>query len=399
MQVPAQVEYERAASVGQALSLLARYAPAARILAGGHSLIPMMKLRLAQPEVLIDINGIRGLRYIERSGDQLRIGALARHADLLARRVAGEHFAILHDAERVIADPIVRNWGTIGGSLCQADPSEDLSAAFAALKGSMIIHGPDGSREVSAQGLPHRPVRDGRRPGRDADRDQAADQAGQRQRVPEGVPPGGRLADRRRRGGGLAGRRADRRRRHRADGGRRGALRRGRGRGVPARPAGRRGGLRAGGRDRGGALPPGRGPARARPSTSGTWSASSPRGCCGWPCSGRFLSRSRPREDHRHRQRDRLRAGRRAAAAADPLPARRPGADRLALGLRHVQLRRLRGVAGRDAGQVLHGARRHGRRAAGHHRRGPGDRRGGSTRSRRPSRPATGCSAASARRA
>jgi aerobic carbon-monoxide dehydrogenase medium subunit len=151
LQVPAQVEYEKASSVEHALALLARYAPGARILAGGHSLIPMMKLRLAQPEVLVDINGIRGLRYIERTAGELRIGALARHADLLASRVAGEYFAILHDAERVIADPVVRNWGTIGGSLCQADPSEDLSAAFAALKGSMIIQGPVGNREVSAR--------------------------------------------------------------------------------------------------------------------------------------------------------------------------------------------------------------------------------------------------------
>ena len=151
MQVPAPVEYEKAASIEAALALLARYAPAARILAGGHSLIPMMKLRLAQPEVLIDINPIRQLRYIERTGFELRIGALARHADLLAAGLAGQHFAILHDAERVIADPVVRNWGTIGGSLCQADPSEDLSAAFAALKGSMIIQGPDGTREVPAR--------------------------------------------------------------------------------------------------------------------------------------------------------------------------------------------------------------------------------------------------------
>jgi carbon-monoxide dehydrogenase medium subunit len=151
MQVPAPVEYEKAATVEQALTLLARYAPGARILAGGHSLIPMMKLRLAQPEVLVDINGIDGLRYIKRAGAELRIGALARHADLLAAQVAGDHFAILHDAERVIADPVVRNWGTIGGSLCQADPSEDLSAAFAALKGSMIIQGPGGRREVPAR--------------------------------------------------------------------------------------------------------------------------------------------------------------------------------------------------------------------------------------------------------
>ena len=151
MQVPAQVEYEKAASLENALALLARYAPGARILAGGHSLIPMMKLRLAQPDVLIDINGIGSLRYIERAGGVLRIGALARHADLLAAPVAADHFTILRDAEAVIADPVVRNWGTIGGSLCQADPSEDLSAAFAALKGSMIVHGPGGTREVSAR--------------------------------------------------------------------------------------------------------------------------------------------------------------------------------------------------------------------------------------------------------
>jgi carbon-monoxide dehydrogenase medium subunit len=151
VQVPAQFEYEKATNVAHALTLLARYAPSARILAGGHSLIPMMKLRLAQPEVLIDINGIKGLRYIKQTGGELRIGALASHADLLASPEVGEHFTILHDAERVIADPIVREWGTIGGSLCQADPSEDLSAAFAALKGSMVIDGPDGSREVSAR--------------------------------------------------------------------------------------------------------------------------------------------------------------------------------------------------------------------------------------------------------
>src|SRR6202034_2054059 len=120
MQVPSHVEYERARSVDHALELLTRYGPESRVLAGGHSLIPMMKLRLAQPEVLIDINGIGSLRYIERVGGELRIGALARHADLLAAPMAGDYFTILHDAEAVIADPIVRNWGTIGGSLCQA---------------------------------------------------------------------------------------------------------------------------------------------------------------------------------------------------------------------------------------------------------------------------------------
>src|SRR6202034_3044642 len=129
MQVPSHVEYERARSVDHALELLTRYGPESRVLAGGHSLIPMMKLRLAQPEVLIDINGIRGLRYIERVGGELRIGALARHADLLAAPLAGEHFTILHDAERVIADPIVRNWGTIGGCPGPGGPAGDTSWA------------------------------------------------------------------------------------------------------------------------------------------------------------------------------------------------------------------------------------------------------------------------------
>ena len=151
MQVPAYVDYEKAASVEHALELLARCGPEARILAGGHSLIPMMKLRLAQPETLIDINGLSELSYIGVTDGELRIGALTRHAQLLGSTVAGEHFAILHDAEKVIADPVVRNWGTIGGSLCQADPSEDLSATFAALRASMVIRGPGGSRTVPAR--------------------------------------------------------------------------------------------------------------------------------------------------------------------------------------------------------------------------------------------------------
>jgi len=151
MQVPAHVEYERAASVEHALALLARFGPEARILAGGHSLIPMMKLRLAQPEVLVDINGLTELGYLRLDGAELAIGALTRHAELLGSELAAAHFPILTDAEKVIADPVVRNWGTIGGSLCQADPSEDLSAAFAALKATMVIRSPDGTRTVPAR--------------------------------------------------------------------------------------------------------------------------------------------------------------------------------------------------------------------------------------------------------
>ena len=146
MQVPSHVEYERATSVKHALSLLSL--PETRVLAGGHSLIPMMKLRLAQPELLVDINDLTELAFIKLDGDQLRIGALARHADLLDSELAGRHFPVFHDAERMVADPIVRLWGTVGGSLCQADPSEDLSAAFAAARATAVIKTAGGERTV-----------------------------------------------------------------------------------------------------------------------------------------------------------------------------------------------------------------------------------------------------------
>lgn len=148
MQVPAHFEYERATSLDHALQLLASHGEQARVIAGGHSLIPMMKLRLAEPEVLIDINGVTDLAGIAVNGDGLTIGAMTRHADLLASDPAARHAAILRDAERVIADPVVRNHGTVGGSLCQADPSEDLSAVFAALRATAVIQGPGGRREV-----------------------------------------------------------------------------------------------------------------------------------------------------------------------------------------------------------------------------------------------------------
>jgi carbon-monoxide dehydrogenase medium subunit len=148
MQVPAQFEYERATSVEHALRLLVKYGSESRVIAGGHSLIPMMKLRLARPEALIDINELTELARIDVVRDELRIGAMVRHAELLESTVAGELFPILHDAERVIADPIVRNRGTVGGSLCQADPSEDLSAVFTALRAQAVIQGHDGIRSV-----------------------------------------------------------------------------------------------------------------------------------------------------------------------------------------------------------------------------------------------------------
>ncbi len=153
MQVPAPVEYERATSLSDAIARLERHGDGARLVAGGHSLLPMMKLRLAVPDVLIDINDVTELRRIWVDGDVLRIGALARHADLLASAIIGEHYRILHDAERLIADPVVRNWGTVGGSLCHADPAEDLSAAFGAIRAEVVARGSGGERVIPVREL------------------------------------------------------------------------------------------------------------------------------------------------------------------------------------------------------------------------------------------------------
>jgi carbon-monoxide dehydrogenase medium subunit len=134
--------------VEHALALLDRHGPGARVVAGGHSLIPMMKLRLAQPEMLVDINDLSDLATIQVEDGELRLGALVRHAELLASALVGELVPMLHDAERVIADPVVRNRGTVGGSVCQADPSEDLSGAFGALRATAVLAGPGGERTV-----------------------------------------------------------------------------------------------------------------------------------------------------------------------------------------------------------------------------------------------------------
>jgi aerobic carbon-monoxide dehydrogenase medium subunit len=154
MQTPAPCDYERATSVEGAIAALQRVGSGARIIAGGHSLIPMMKLRLATPEHLIDINDLEGeLSYIRAEGDEIRIGALTRHADLLESELLARNLPVFRDAEQVIADPIVRNRGTIGGSLCQADAAEDLSAVCAALKARVVIRGPQGERVLGLDGF------------------------------------------------------------------------------------------------------------------------------------------------------------------------------------------------------------------------------------------------------
>src|SRR4051794_15430051 len=152
MQVPAPFDYARATSVEEALSLLERLGPEARLVAGGHSLLPMMKLRLATPDHLVDINPLEGeLRYIREEGGEVRIGALTRHRDLLESELLARRLTVFRDAERVIADPPVRNRGTIGGALCHADPAEDLSAVCSALGARAVIRGRGGERIVDMQ--------------------------------------------------------------------------------------------------------------------------------------------------------------------------------------------------------------------------------------------------------
>jgi carbon-monoxide dehydrogenase medium subunit len=151
LQTPAPFEYERATSVDGAIAALERLGAEARIIAGGHSLLPMMKLRLANPAHLVDINDLAELAYIREQDGEIRIGALTRHVDLLKSDLLAERFPIFRDAETVIADPVVRNRGTIGGSLCQADAAEDLSAVCSALKAEVVIRGAGGERVVGME--------------------------------------------------------------------------------------------------------------------------------------------------------------------------------------------------------------------------------------------------------
>ncbi len=149
MQIPAQFDYVRASSVDNAIALLERHGPESLVVAGGHSLLPMMKLRLARPEWLIDINDLSELDFILRDKDRLRIGAMTRHTTLLESAEIARLFPIVTDAERTIADPVVRNRGTIGGSLCQADPAEDLSTVCTVLRAEAVIRGAAGERVIS----------------------------------------------------------------------------------------------------------------------------------------------------------------------------------------------------------------------------------------------------------
>jgi carbon-monoxide dehydrogenase medium subunit len=148
--IPAAFDYKRAESATDAIKLLGDYGDDAKLLAGGHSLLPLMKYRLAAPSVIIDIGRLRDLSYIREDGNQIRIGALTRHRDIEISEVLKTAVPLLPEVASHVGDPQVRHRGTIGGSLAHGDPASDLPSAVLALRGTLVIEGPSGSREVAA---------------------------------------------------------------------------------------------------------------------------------------------------------------------------------------------------------------------------------------------------------
>jgi aerobic carbon-monoxide dehydrogenase medium subunit len=148
--IPAAFDYVRAASAEEAVSLLTQHGDDAKLLAGGHSLIPLMKLRLASPAVLIDVARIGDLSYIRDSGDHIAIGALTRHHDIENSDVLKSQVPILAHVAGLVGDPQVRHRGTIGGSLAHGDPASDLPAVVLALGGTLVARGPSGDRAIPA---------------------------------------------------------------------------------------------------------------------------------------------------------------------------------------------------------------------------------------------------------
>ncbi len=147
--IPAAFEYERAGSVDEALELL-RQDDEARLLAGGHSLIPLMRLRFARPSLLVDIGRLDDLRFVRDDGERIAIGALSRHADLARDDTLRSGCPVLAEAAGHIGDPQVRHRGTIGGSLAHADPASDLGTVLLTLDAELVARGPGGERAIAA---------------------------------------------------------------------------------------------------------------------------------------------------------------------------------------------------------------------------------------------------------
>jgi carbon-monoxide dehydrogenase medium subunit len=148
--IPAAFDYQRASSVDDAVGLLGEHGDDAKLLAGGHSLLPLMRLRLAAPAVLIDIGRLDDLSYVRSDDGRVRIGALTRHHDLATSDELREQVPLLAHIAGQIGDPQVRHRGTIGGSIAHGDPASDLPAALLALRGTLVARGPSGEREIPA---------------------------------------------------------------------------------------------------------------------------------------------------------------------------------------------------------------------------------------------------------
>lgn len=149
--IPRSFEYFSPRTLEEAVALLQKHGPDAKLLSGGQSLIPMMKLRLVSPEYIVDINRIPGLDYISESDGHLKIGALAREHELESSEVVKKHFPILADTARVIADPLVRSQATICGNLAHGDPANDHPATMLALGATVVATGPKGKREIGIE--------------------------------------------------------------------------------------------------------------------------------------------------------------------------------------------------------------------------------------------------------
>ena len=149
--IPGSFDYLVAQSVNEAVALLDQHGEDAKILAGGQSLIPLLRFRLAGPSVLIDINRINGLEYIQETDGTLHIGALTREAELDSSSLIRDRYPILYDTSIMVADPVVRNWATVGGNLAHADPANDHPATMLALGAHVVAVGPAGERVLSIE--------------------------------------------------------------------------------------------------------------------------------------------------------------------------------------------------------------------------------------------------------
>jgi carbon-monoxide dehydrogenase medium subunit len=149
--IPASFDYVRAGSVDEAIGLLSEHGDDAKLLAGGHSLLPLMKLRLAQPAMLVDIGRLSELSYVKEEKEYVAVGALTRHHDIATSPVALANAPVLAHVAGQIGDPQVRHRGTIGGSISHGDPASDLPAVLLALGGTLVVQGPNGRREIDAK--------------------------------------------------------------------------------------------------------------------------------------------------------------------------------------------------------------------------------------------------------